>query len=97
MGLDPLTALLLPFQHDRPNTHTFTIFEKDTHEVLAVFGAMPVSKRKPKIAAIWFLSSEKLDKHGRFILKNNLKWGKYLESHYKYVYNFITSFVLYFC
>ena len=46
MGLDPLTALLLPFQYNRPNTNTFTIFEKETDEIVAIWGAMPVRMGK---------------------------------------------------
>jgi len=91
MGLDPLTALLLPFQYKRPNTHTFTIFEEKTDEIVAIWGAMPVNKKQTKIAAIWFLSSDLLEKHSRFFLQGNMKWLTYLESHYTYVYNFITA------
>lgn len=91
MGLDPLTALLLPFTYNRPNTHTFTVFEKSTDDIVAILGAMPVSKTNLKTAAIWFLSSDLLENHTRFFLQANLRWLEYLESHYKYVYNFITA------
>lgn len=91
MGLDPLTALLLPFTYNRPNTHTFTIFEKNTNEIIAIWGACPVSKTNIKTGAIWFLSSDLLEKHKKEFLKANIRWLVYLESHYKYVYNFITA------
>tara|TARA_R100000963_G_C4643601_1_gene107383 strand:- start:1375 stop:1926 length:552 start_codon:yes stop_codon:yes gene_type:complete len=88
-GLDPLHALLLPFRYNRPNTHTFTIFEKETDEIVAIWGAIPVSKTNSQKASIWFLSSNLLEKHIRFFLKGNIKWLNYLEEHYKYCYNFI--------
>ena len=91
MGVDPLTALINPFRYNRPNTHSFTIFEKDTDEVVAIWGAMPISKTQPRKAAIWFLSCELLDKHKRYFLQRNHKWLQYLESHYDFVFNFITK------
>ena len=91
MGLDPLTALLLPFTYNRPNTHTFTVFEKDTNKIVAICGAVPVSKTNLQTAAICFLSSDLLKNHTRFFLQGNLRWLKYLESHYTYVYNFIIA------
>tara|TARA_R100000734_G_C3317256_1_gene110222 strand:- start:1270 stop:1821 length:552 start_codon:yes stop_codon:yes gene_type:complete len=89
MGIDPLTALINPFRYNRPNTHTFTIFEKGTDEVVAIWGAMPVNRINPKKAAVWFLASDLLYKHQRFFIKNNIKWITYLESHYTFLFNFI--------
>ena len=89
VGVDPLTALLNPFRYNRPNTHTFTIFEKESDEVVAIWGAMPISKREPTKAAVWFLASELLYKHKRFFLQGNLRWLHYLESHYTFLFNFI--------
>ena len=91
MGFDPLTALLLPFEYKRPNTHTFTIFEEGTNEVVAIWGAIPINKINTKHGSIWFLSSDLLEKHSKFFLQGNIEWLSYLESHYTYVYNFITS------
>lgn len=89
LGHDPLKALLQPFLLRRPNTHTFTIFEKDTDEIIAMFGAVPISKTQPKRATIWLLSSDLLDKHKKYIIKRNMDWLYYLESHYNFLYNFI--------
>ena len=89
VGVDPLTALLNPFRYNRPNTHTFTIFEKESDEVVAIWGAMPISKREPTKAAVWFLASELLYKHKRFFLQGNLRWLHYLESHYTFLFNFM--------
>jgi hypothetical protein len=91
MGIDPLSALLIPFRVNRPNTHTFTIFEKESNEIVAMWGAVPLNKRNPNVASIWFLSSYLLDKHQRFFLQRNIKWLSYLESHYTFVYNFIVE------
>jgi len=91
VGLDPLSALLLPFRHNRPNTHTFTIFEEETDEIVAIWGGMPVNKYAKNRAGIWFLSSDLLQKHEKYFVHRNLKWLNYLESHYTYVYNFISS------
>ena len=91
VGVDPLTALLNPFRYNRPNTHTFTIFEKESDEVVAIWGAMPISKREPTKAAVWFLASELLYKHKRFFLQGNLRWLHYLESHYTFLFNFIIN------
>lgn len=91
LGLDPLSALLMPFRYNRKNTHTFTIFEQDTDDIVAIWGAMPVSKTNLNTAAIWFLSSDLLEKHYRFFLQGNIRWLTYLESHYQYVYNHIIS------
>ena len=52
LGIDPLTALINPFRYCRPNTHSFTIFEEATEEVVAIWGVMPVSKVEPRKAAI---------------------------------------------
>ena len=52
MGVDPLTALINPFRYNRLNTHTFTIFEKDTDEIVAIWGAMPISKTNPHLSLI---------------------------------------------
>lgn len=90
VGSDPLTALISPFRYNRPNTHSFTLFDED-HEIIALFGAMPVSKTNPRRASIWFLSSDLLFKHKREFLKMNNRWLVYLESHYDFVYNFITA------
>ena len=74
MGIDPLTALINPFRYNRPNTHTFTVFEQGTDEIVAIWGAMPVSKTNPHKAAVWFLASDLLHKHRRFFLQGNLRW-----------------------
>ena len=88
IGIDPLTALINPFRYNRPNTHSFTIFnEKD--EVVAIWGAMPYSRIHPRRAAIWFLSSDLLEINKRDFLKGNARWLYYLESHYDFVFNFI--------
>ena len=79
MGIDPLTALISPFRYNRPNTHTFTIFEKETNEVVAIWGAMPISKTNPQKATVWFLASNLLHNHRRFFLQGNLRWLTYLE------------------
>ena len=89
MGNDPLSSLLSPFRVNRPNTHTFTLFEKDTDKIIAMFGTVPVSKTNPSTASIWFLSSNLLDKHKKIFLKRNHDWLIFLESHHRYVYNFI--------
>ena len=34
MGYDPLTALLMPLTYNRPNTHIFTLFEKETNKII---------------------------------------------------------------
>jgi len=78
MGIDPLTALISPFRYNRPNTHTFTIFEKETNEVVAIWGAMPISKTNPQKATVWFLASNLLHNHRRFFLQGNLRWLTYL-------------------
>lgn len=88
-GNDPLSALLGPFRVNRPNTHTFTLMEKNSKKIIAMFGAVPVSKTNPNVASIWFLSSNLLNKHQTYFLKRNHCWLNYLESHYTYVYNFI--------
>jgi hypothetical protein len=89
MGVDPLTALINPFRYNRPNTHTFSIFEKDTNEIIAIWGAMPISKTNPHRAAVWFLANDLFYKNKKSIIKANLKWGPYLESHYTFLFNFI--------
>ena len=74
MGIDPLTALINPFRYNRPNTHTFTIFEQGTDEIIAIWGAMPVSKTNPHKAAVWFLASDLLHKHKKVFLHANIRW-----------------------
>jgi len=89
IGQDPLQALLYPFRTSRKNVNTFTIFEAKSNEIVAMWGAVPISKTNPHVASIWFLSSYLLDKHKRYFLQGNHRWLHYLESHYRYVYNFI--------
>ena len=89
MNIDPLTALLNPFLYNRPNTHSFTIFEKENNSVVAIWGGMPISLNNPRKATIWFLASDLLYKHQRFFIKGNKRWIKYIESHYDFIFNFI--------
>jgi len=91
MGVDPLTALINPFRYNRPNTHTFTIFEQGTDEIVAIWGAMPISKTNPHKATVWFLASDLLHKHRKFFLQGNIRWLTYLESHYTFLFNFIIN------
>ena len=90
LGVDPLTALINPFRYNRPNTHSFTIFEQNTDEIIAIWGAMPISKTNPHKAAVWFLANDLIHKNKRSILNANLRWAKYLESHYSFLFNFIS-------
>ena len=40
MGRDPLWSLLYPFRANRPNTHTFTVFNAKDIPIEAMFGVL---------------------------------------------------------
>ena len=88
MGRDPLWSLLYPFRANRPNTHTFTVF--NAKEIpIAMWGVCPMYKSITKGAA-WWLSTDEPFKSWHY-LRNQKRAFEWVASHYKFVFNFATA------
>ena len=87
-GRDPLWSLLYPFRANRPNTFTFSVYDKN-HNVVAMFGCCG-EKGNPQRGTAWWLSSTEPFDSFKF-MKHQKRVFQWLASKYKFLWNVATE------
>ena len=88
MGKDPLWTLLYPFRINRPNVHTFGVYQDDG-TIEAMFGCCS-SMDDEKKGTAWWLSTEEPFANYRY-MRHQKRVFTWLASHYSYLWNVATE------